>query len=161
MINLSDRVPAHDTQRARTELSAAWEHLLTAAQEAARQVGDTPRARRPLARLARRGEQPTWPWRWAGAGLATGAIIGAVTIVVLTRRPHPADPAAPPPQPDATSPALVDKARTAATAVAEKANAAAKAARDAADKARQKATGREPAAEPTPPPTPPATDNDS
>src|SRR5687768_3967908 len=66
MINLSDRIPAHYSRRARTELSAAWEHLLTAAQDTARQVADTSRARgsvarerAALARLALRGELPT------------------------------------------------------------------------------------------------------
>ncbi|WP_173054902.1 hypothetical protein [Phytohabitans houttuyneae] len=52
---------------------------MTAASEAARQVGDTSRTpgsvarqRAVLARLALRGQLPTSRWRWAGAGLAAG-----------------------------------------------------------------------------------------
>lgn len=175
MINLSDRIPAHYSQRARTELSAAWEHLLTAAQESARQVADTSRARgsvarerAALARLALRGELPTSRWRWAAAGLAAGVVIGVVAAAAVSRRLHPADPADPV-NPDAVersneSPsAVLDKARAAAAAVGERAgtavHTAAAAARDAADKARKTVT-REPAAELTPP-TVPATDSDA
>lgn len=139
MINLSDRIPAHYPQRARTELSAAWEHLLTAAQEAARQVGDTSRTRGSVAReraalasLALRGQLPASRWRWAAAGLATGLVIGAVATAVLTRRPHQTDQDALQPPDDAPSPAL-DKAH---------------------------AAGPEPAAESAPPPTGPAADRD-
>ncbi|ROO63177.1 hypothetical protein EDC02_5197 [Micromonospora sp. Llam0] len=169
MINLSDRSPAHYPQRARTELSAAWEHLLTATQEAARQVGDTSRARgslardrAALARLALRGELPNSRWRWAGIGLAAGVIIGAVAAATLNRRPHPHDSAATA-QPDDPPSAVADKARSAAVTVAERASAAARtataAAQDAAAKAREKLAGREPAAESSPP-TVPATDSD-
>jgi hypothetical protein len=148
MINLSGRVPALYPRRARAELSAAWEHLLTAAQEAARQVGDTSRGRGPLARRARRGDLSTLPWRWAGAGLAAGVIIGAVAAAALTRRPHPADPAAPE-QPDDAPSAALDNARTAAAVGAEQTSAAVHTA------------GREPAAESAPPPpTVPTTDSD-
>lgn len=173
MINLSDRIPAHYSQRARTELSAAWEHLLTAAQESARQVADTSRARgsvarerAALARLALRGELPTSRWRWAAAGLAAGVVIGVVAAAVVSRRPHPADPV----DPDAVersneSPsAVLDKARAAAAAVGERAgtavHTAAAAARDAADKARKAVDRRESAAELTPP-TVPATDGNA
>jgi hypothetical protein len=170
MINPSDRIPAHYSQRARTELSAAWEHLLTAASEAARQVGDTSRTRRSvareraaLARLALRGKLPTSHWRWAGAGLATGVVIGALAVAMLRRQAQPADPATPQ-QPD-TPTALVDKVRTAAAAAGERASTAvhtaAEAARDAADRAREKVTSREPTAEPPPPPpAPPAPGSD-
>jgi hypothetical protein len=173
MINLSDRIPAHYSQRARTELSAAWEHLLTAAQESARQVADTSRARgsvarerAALARLALRGELPTSRWRWAAAGLAAGVVIGVVAAATVSRRSHPVDPA----DPDVVerlneSPsAVLDKARAAAAAVGERAGTAvhttAAAARDAADKARKTVTRREPTAELTPP-TVPATDSDA
>jgi hypothetical protein len=113
MINLSDRIPAHYSQRARTELSAAWEHLLTAAQETARQVGDTSRTRgsmarerAQLARLALRGQLPTSQWRWAGAGLAAGVVIGAAAAAILTRRPRPTGPDASQQPDDEPSPAL-------------------------------------------------------
>lgn len=166
MIKQFDRLPAHYSQRARTDLSAAWEHLLTAASEAARQVGDTSRTRgsvarerAALARLALRGQLPTSRWRWAGAGLAAGVVIGAVAAVVLTRRQPPADPDAPQQPDDAPSPAA-DKARTAV--VQEPAGGAspnaAGADLDAADKAREKVAGREPAAGSSPPPTGPAAD---
>lgn len=170
MIKQFDRLPAHYSQRARTELSAAWEHLLTAASEAARQVGDTSRTRgsvarerAALARLALRGQLPTSRWRWAGAGLAAGVVIGAVAAAaVLTRRPHPADPDAPQQPDDAPSPAL-DKARTATAVVEDPASAAVHTAPaddlDAADHARETVAGREPAAESSPPPTRPAADS--
>ncbi|GAA4465946.1 hypothetical protein GCM10023170_076090 [Phytohabitans houttuyneae] len=138
MINLSDRLPSHYSKRARTELSAAWEHLLTAASEAARQVGDTSRTggsvareRVALARLALRGQRPTSHWRWAGAGLAAGVVIGAVAAVVISRRAHPADPDAP--QQPANAPST--------------------------DQTQGDVTGRDQAADPPPTPTPPATDS--
>jgi hypothetical protein len=173
MIHLSDHVLASYPQRARGELSAAWEHLLTAAHEGARQVGDTSRTRAALvrdraslARLALRGELPTSRWRWAGAGLAAGVIIGAVVAVVVTRRPRTADPTTP------------EQAQTAATAVREKAGAAAAAARektstavqtaatavhdaaaaarDIAGRVREKAAGHDAAADSESPPQPPS-----
>jgi hypothetical protein len=174
MINLSDRIPAHYSQRARTELSAAWEHLLTAAQESARQVADTSRARgsvarerAALARLALRGELPTSRWRWAAAGLTAGLtagmVIGVVAAAAVSRRPHPADSDAAERSNESPS-AVLDKARAAAAAVGERTgtavHTAAAAARDAADKARKTVTRREPTAELTPP-TVPATDSDA
>ncbi|WP_426513321.1 hypothetical protein ACPPVO_23500 [Dactylosporangium sp. McL0621] len=169
MINLSDRIPAHYSQRARTELSAAWEHLLTAAQDTARQVADTSRARGSvareravLARLALRGELPTSRWRWAAGGLAAGLVIGVVAATAVNRRLHPAGPDAAQ-QPNEPPSAVLDKARAAAAAVGERASTAvhtaAAAARDAADKARNTVTRREPEAE-FPPSTVPATDRD-
>jgi hypothetical protein len=169
MIKLTDRIPVHYSQRARTELSAAWEHFLAAAQDTARQVADTSRARgsvarerAALARLALRGELPTSRWRWAAAGLAAGVVIGAVAAAAVSRRLHPTDPDAPQ-QPNEPPPAVLDKARAAAAAVSERAgtavHTAAAAARDAADKARKTVTGREPAAE-DPPSTVPGTDRD-
>lgn len=169
MINLSDRIPAHYSQRARTELSAAWEHLLTAAQDTARQVADTSRSRgsvarerAALARLALRGELPTSRWRWAAGGLAAGVVIGVVATVAVSRRQHPAGPDASQ-QPNEPPPVVLDKARAAAAAVGERASTAlhtaAAAAREAADKARKTVTHREPAAE-FPPLTVPATDRD-
>src|SRR5688500_16588420 len=116
MINLPDRIPAHYSQRARTELSAAWEHLLTAASEAGRQVTDTSRTRgsvarerAALARLALRGQLPTSRWRWAAAGLAAGVVIGVAAAAAMSRRPHPADLDAAQ-QPNQPPTAVLDKA---------------------------------------------------
>ncbi|WP_173161226.1 hypothetical protein [Phytohabitans suffuscus] len=169
MINLSDRIPAHYSQRARSELSAAWEHLLTAAQETARQVADTSRERGSvareravLARLALRGELPASRWRWVVAGLAAGVVIGVVAAAVVSRQPHPAADSDALEQPDDAPSAVLDKARTAAAAVGQRASTAvhtaATAARDATDKARKTVTRREPPAES--PPIVPATDGD-
>ena len=169
MINLSDRLPAHYSQRARTELSTAWEHLLTAAAEAARQVGDTSRTRgsvarerTALARLALRGQLPTSRWRWAAAGLAAGVVIGAVASAVLTRRQPPADPDAPQQPGDAPTPGW-DKARTGTAVVEEPATAAlpnaAVAGLDAPDNAGETVAGREPAAGSSPPTAGPAADS--
>ena len=177
MIHLSDYIPARYPQRARGELSAAWEHLLTAAHEGARQVGDASRTRAALARdraalarLALRGELPTSRWRWAGAGLAAGVIIGAVAVVVLTRRPRSAEPATPE-QAHAAATTVREKAGTAAAAVREKTSTvvqtaaaalhdAAAAGRDIAGKVREKAAGHDAAADsesPSPPPSRPST----
>jgi hypothetical protein len=169
MIHLRDRIPTDYPQRARAELSTAWEHLLTAAQQAASQVGDTSRTRgavardrATLARLALRGQLPTSRWRWAGAGLAAGVVIGAVAVAMLRRRPRPTDPALPQ-QPDDAPTAIADKARTATAVVGERASTAAHtvaaAARDA-DTPREKITGREPSAE-SPPPARPTTDSEN
>lgn len=100
------RLPEHrfsvDPQRGRDELSAAWEHLLAAAEQAARQVERASRRRGALARdraaamrQAARGELPESPWRWLGVGLAAGLAIGAVGVAVLTRRHRSADQAGP------------------------------------------------------------------
>lgn len=84
-----------DTARhARDELGAAWEHLLTAAEHSARQIGDTSRRRGTLARRrasaaaqALRGEQPS-PWQWLAVGLAAGVAIGAAGAVALRHLPE-------------------------------------------------------------------------
>ncbi|WP_203901839.1 hypothetical protein [Virgisporangium aliadipatigenens] len=161
MTSLFRRTPADRSRRVRAELATAWEHLLTAAQEAGH-VGDTYVARGPLARLAGRGAPAAASWRWVAAGLAAGVVIGAVTTAALTRRPHRADPAETH-HPDDTSPPVPARARTAVTNLAhragEAAHTAAEAARHAGDKARQKATSRQPAAEPVPVLTPSGPDD--
>jgi hypothetical protein len=139
MIHLSDRIP--DPQRVRAEVSAAWEHLLTAAQEAARQVGDTSRSsgsvardRVALARLALHGELRFSRWRWAGAGLAAGVIIGAVAAALARRARHAALAGEQQPH-DATAAPVLDKARTATAAVGERTSTAAQHAAEVAREA--------------------------
>jgi hypothetical protein len=91
MIRRSDRFRL-DPRRARTELAAAWEQVLSAAEQGARQFGDTSRRRGVVvreraaaARLALRGELLVPRWRWVGAAFLTGVVVG-VAGAVLARR---------------------------------------------------------------------------
>lgn len=66
MTRLSDLTTSPAARRARGELGTAWEYLLSAADQSARQLGAASRARGVIARrrataaaLALRGEQPS------------------------------------------------------------------------------------------------------
>jgi hypothetical protein len=165
MIRLPDQILARYPRRARTELSAAWEHLLNAAQYGARQVGGSSRRRvavarerAALARLALGGKPPTSRWRWAGVGLAAGVILGVVGAAAVARRLRDTDPTTPE-QERADTATVGERVRTAAAAVREQTSAvvhdAAAAARATVDRVREKATGNDVARDTEPPSGPP------
>lgn len=98
MIRFPDINSSRAAQHARDEFTAAWEHLLSAAENSARQVGDasrrhglTARERAVAATLALRGRQQATPWRWLAIGLATGVVVGAAGAAVVGRRLPPPD----------------------------------------------------------------------
>jgi hypothetical protein len=77
---------------ARREIGAAWEHLLVAADLAAKQFGQGPRRGGGLARerattaaLALRPAMPT-RWRWMAGGMAGGILVGSAGAAALSRR---------------------------------------------------------------------------
>jgi hypothetical protein len=94
MIRSNRHEPTRQARRARDEAVAAWDHLRAAATEGARRVGDssrrsseTAKERANNAAMALRGQTPrSAVRRWLGAGLAVGAMIGAVGAAVLGRR---------------------------------------------------------------------------
>jgi hypothetical protein len=102
MTQMFDHFLANHPQRARNDLVASWDHLVSAAGHGAKQVGQTSRRRATVARdraeaarLALLGELPLSPWRWLGVGLATGLAaglaIGAVGATLLARARREAD----------------------------------------------------------------------
>jgi hypothetical protein len=179
MIHVPDIGFTNRSQRARDEVAAAWEHLLTAAEQTARQVGETSRRRGKVARdrtsLARRailGELSPTPWRWLGVGLAAGAVLGATGALVLARRraggdqettdqaagdvnDHAVNDRALNDRTPAVAAAIRAKAGVAAEAVREGTNAAvhgaAAAAREAAAKVRERIPHRDSTDEAEPP----------
>jgi hypothetical protein len=97
MIRLPDIPSSRAAQHAREDFGAAWEHLLSAAEHSARQVGDasrrhglTARERAAAAALALRGRQQI-QWRWLAIGLAAGVVVGAAGAAVVGRRLPPPD----------------------------------------------------------------------
>jgi ElaB/YqjD/DUF883 family membrane-anchored ribosome-binding protein len=139
MIRLPDHVPSVDTQRARDELSAVWEHLVAAAEHGTKQVERASRRRGALARSraagvrrAVRGDLPESPWRWLGVGLAAGVVIGAVGTAVLTRRLRTAEESG---SEQTTASAVRERAASAVAGVREQASAAAHGATSAAQSA--------------------------
>jgi hypothetical protein len=93
MFRTANHAASNAAQRAREEMGEAWSHLLAAAEQGARQAGETTRRQGALAReraaaaaLALRGEQPPSPWRWLAVGLAAGIAIGSAGAVILSRR---------------------------------------------------------------------------
>lgn len=165
MIRLPNRVFNVDPQRARDELAAAWEHLAAAAEHGANQLEQASRRRAALARsrataLRRvvRGEPPTSRWRWLGAGLAAGVVIGAAGGAVATRR-RAADPSGSGngtlgqvrERGGAAVAGAREQARTAVHTAASAARSATDTARDTVAKARDKIGGDTDPAAPEPP----------
>jgi ElaB/YqjD/DUF883 family membrane-anchored ribosome-binding protein len=181
MIRLPDHAFTDDVQRGRDELSEAWTHLATAAEQTARQVEHATRRRGALARdraaavrRAARGDRRESPWRWLGVGLAAGLVLGAAGATALIRRRGGDQP-----EPGSEHTAMASLGERASTAVAgvrgqasvavhsatsavqgaaSAAKGAAEAARDTVGKVRNKIGGdANPEADPEagPPPTAP------
>jgi hypothetical protein len=174
MIHIPEHVFGDHSQRARSDLAASWEHLVSAAGHGAKQVGESSRRRGRVARdrteaarLALLGELPPAPWRWLGAGLATGLavglVLGAAGATVLARGRREADQTLTGPATDTAQEATIrERANARAEAVREGTKAAvhgaAVTARDAAGKVRERLIHRDSAGElePTEPVQPPS-----
>jgi hypothetical protein len=143
--------------RAREEMGEAWTHLLAAAEQGARQAGETTRRQGALAReraaaaaMALRGEQPPSPWRWLAVGLAAGIAVGSAGAVILSRRMQGMDTDTMKERAGAAMDSMRERTGGAVEAVrqrtSEAANTAVSTARDTAGKV----TGRSGAPSPTP-----------
>jgi hypothetical protein len=148
MIRLPDQRLVGDAQRARDELSAAWEQLVSAAEHGAKRVERASRRRVALAReraaavrRAARGERPDSPWRWLAMGVAAGVVIGAVGAVAVTRRGRTAGQIEQSGAGQATVAAVRERAGAAVHGATSATRSAAAAARDTVDKVREKISG--------------------
>jgi hypothetical protein len=146
MFRSANDAASQAAQRAREEVGEAWSHLLAAAEQGARQAGETTRRQGALAReraaaaaLALRGEQPPSPWRWLAVGLAAGIAIGSAGAVILSRRMQ-----------DMDTEAMKQRASEAVEAARERTNEVAQNAAAAARDTASRVTGRTGAPSPTP-----------